>query len=81
MSKLTKHVKSDKVKWVFTGIIVVLLAGACATSIAMGIRHNGWFSELCNHEYGDDGICTKCGSEQATIESEDLVSDGYSFEA
>jgi hypothetical protein len=44
-SELDKHKKSDGAKWCATLLAVILLAGACATSIVMGVKHNGWFEK------------------------------------
>ncbi len=42
---LNRHKKNDKIKWIATGVAVILLAGACATTIAMGVKNNGWFKK------------------------------------
>lgn len=44
-NELKRHKKSDKIKWIATGLAVILLAAACATTLAMGVKHNGWFSK------------------------------------
>lgn len=45
MNELNRHKKSDKIKWVATALAGILLAGACATTIGMGVKHNGWFKK------------------------------------
>ena len=43
--ELNRHKKSDKIKWIVTALVAVLLTAACATSIAMGVKNNGWFKK------------------------------------
>lgn len=43
--EMNKHKKSDKMKWIATALAGVILAGACATTLAMGIKNNGWFQK------------------------------------
>jgi flagellar basal body-associated protein FliL len=43
--ELNRHKKSDGVKWIATLVAVILLAGACATAITMGVKKNGWFEK------------------------------------
>lgn len=37
--------QNDRVKWIATALAGILLAGACITSIVMGVKHNGWFQK------------------------------------
>lgn len=39
------HKKSDKIKWIATALAGIILAGASATTLAMGIKNNGWFAK------------------------------------
>lgn len=54
-----KKQNKDKMKWVAVGLAGVILAGACATTIAMGVKNNGWFqnpdSEQTQPETPDKG--------------------------
>lgn len=37
--------QGDRVKWIAVALAGILLAGACITSIVMGVKHNGWFKK------------------------------------
>lgn len=43
--ELNRHKKSDKIKWVVTAIVALLLAAGVATTLAMGVTNNGWFAK------------------------------------
>ncbi len=71
-SDLYRHVKSDRAKWVFMGLAIVLI---CAVLIT-GILTN-WFNDfnrfcLFGHTYVN-GFCVKCG-EQEPEKTDELVS-------
>ncbi|MGN0804997.1 MAG: hypothetical protein ACI4MS_06410 [Candidatus Coproplasma sp.] len=55
---LNRHKKSDKVKWVLTLIVGIMLVGACSAMLAMGIRNNGWFKPAENTPVEDTGEIT-----------------------
>ncbi|MGN1103883.1 MAG: hypothetical protein ACI4QI_03320 [Candidatus Coproplasma sp.] len=52
---LNRHKKSDKVKWILTLIVGILLAVACAAALTMGIKNNGWFTPTENTPVDDIG--------------------------
>lgn len=52
---LNKHKKGDKVKWVLTLVAGILLAGACVSTLTMGIKNNGWFKPTENTPVEDTG--------------------------
>ncbi|MGN0823571.1 MAG: hypothetical protein ACI4MB_00725 [Candidatus Coproplasma sp.] len=55
---LNRHKKGDKVKWVLTLIVGILLAAACAAALTMGIKNNGWFKPTENTPVEDTGGIT-----------------------
>lgn len=63
MKSYRQHVRSDATKW-FVTTIAILLIGVILT----GIMTEGFtdFNPYCwfGHEYGEDGICIKCGTEK-----------------
>ena len=63
MKTYRQHVKSDGVKWFVTTIAILLIGVILAGIITEGFTdHNPycWFG----HEYGEDGLCIKCGAEK-----------------
>ncbi len=72
-----RHKKSDKIKWVFTGIAFVLVfvffVGLCMQLFGTGkIKPSEWFKKTeCVHiDEDSDGKCDECGKE-IPVENED----------
>lgn len=57
----------SKVKTISIVLAFMLLTVAVTAAITQGFKEwnpYGWFSKECVHEYGEDGLCTKCGEEK-----------------
>lgn len=70
MNELKRHKKSDKIKWIFTGIAFVLafvmIAGICMQLFGNDkIKPSNWFKKTeCVHIDEDtDGKCDECGED------------------
>ncbi len=74
MKTYRQHVKSDGVKWVVTTIAILLIGVILTGIITEGFTD---FNPYCwfGHEYGEDGICIKCGAEKPA-EDPDKDPDG-----
>lgn len=59
------HAASDRRKWVVVTIAILLIAAVIVTGCL-----TDWFTNwnkycLFGHDYGEDGICTRCGAEKS----------------
>ena len=64
MSNLRYHVASDRRKWAFVFIALLLIVAVLVTGIL-----SDWFTNwnkycLFGHDYDENGICTRCGAEK-----------------
>lgn len=72
--ELNKHKRSDRIKWIATALAGLLLVVACSTTIAMGVKHNGWFKKDDNKKIEQDiNTPDSGGSEIADIQSNGIM--------
>ena len=78
MSNLNKHVKSDKVKWIITGIVLVLILailGGVLAAVLTEINPKDWFTK--DESEGDDSISPTVTASYTPIELGDFVDRIY----
>lgn len=78
MSNLNKHVKSDKVKWIITGIALVLILailGGVLAAVLTEINPKDWFTE--DESEGGDSISPTVTASYTPIEKGDFVKRIY----
>ena len=78
MSNLNKHVKSDKVKWIITGIVLVLILailGGVLAAVLTEINPKDWFTK--DESEGDDSISPVVTASYTPIEEGDFVKRIY----
>ena len=78
MSNLNKHVKSDKVKWIITGIVLVLILailGGVLAAVLTEINPKDWFTK--DESEGDDSISPVVTASYTPIEKGDFVKRIY----
>ena len=76
---LHSHVKSDKVKWIVTGIVIFLVTVFCVGAGLQlwgkgKVQPSNWFTktEVCEHVDDDtDGVCDECGEDMPEDEESD----------
>ena len=78
MSNLKQHVKSDKVKWIITGIVLVLILailGGVLAAVLTEINPKDWFTK--DESEGDDSISPTVTASYTPIELGDFVDRIY----
>lgn len=78
MSNLNKHVQSDKVKWIITGIVLVLILailGGVLAAVLTEINPKDWFTK--DESEGDDSISPTVTASYTPIEEGDFVKRIY----
>ena len=71
---LQRHKRNDCVKWIAVFLAVILLATGVAAALTQGFKDANpycWFG----HDYGEDGVCVRCGKEK-TIDEDDAAAHG-----
>lgn len=76
--------KKGTLKTIAVVLAFLILGTAVTACITKGFKDwnpYGWFDKECEHEYGEDGICTKCGGkqsdEQDDKDSAEVISESY----